>query len=187
MKRCPKCQRTLERSAFGKHAKRYDGLQGNCRECMADYYRRNKSKWAYANEEEAERKRAEARERVWKRNLDPEARQRKRERDRLSYMKNPAPYKRRAGERRERIANAPVGYFSEKDWARMLARQGHACFYCSTVTDLVPDHLIPLFRGGSHSVGNIVAACDFCNKQKGKKCLSEYRHWLLTHSEQIAV
>ena len=102
-------------------------------------------------------------------------------------MKNPAPYKRRAGERRERIANAPVGYFSEKDWARMLARQGHACFYCSTVTDLVPDHLIPLFRGGSHSVGNIVAACDFCNKQKGKKCLSEYRHWLLTHSEQIAV
>ena len=63
MKRCPKCQRTLERSAFGKHAKRYDGLQGNCRECMADYYRRNKSKWAYANEEEAERKRAEARRR----------------------------------------------------------------------------------------------------------------------------
>ncbi|MFE6890698.1 endonuclease VII domain-containing protein [Streptomyces sp. NPDC057694] len=40
MKRCSACQELLAASAFAANRARPDGLQANCRECAAEYYRR---------------------------------------------------------------------------------------------------------------------------------------------------
>ena len=49
------------------------------------------------------------------------------------------------------------------------------CFYCGTSENITLDHVIPLSRGGKHSVGNIVPACGRCNSSKGSKTIIEWR------------
>lgn len=39
-KQCSSCRQVLPVSAFAKNRSRLDGLQANCRECAAEYYRR---------------------------------------------------------------------------------------------------------------------------------------------------
>lgn len=42
------------------------------------------------------------------------------------------------------------------------------CLYCGGPAEHV-DHFIPLARGGTHTFGNLVAACAACNLSKGAK------------------
>lgn len=42
------------------------------------------------------------------------------------------------------------------------------CLYCDAPAEEV-DHFIPLARGGTHTLCNIVPACKACNRSKGKK------------------
>jgi len=49
------------------------------------------------------------------------------------------------------------------------------CFYCGSDQKLTMDHIIPIVRGGRHSIGNIVVACKSCNSQKGSKTIQEWR------------
>jgi len=37
------------------------------------------------------------------------------------------------------------------------------------------DHVVPLIRGGRHSVGNIIPACRSCNSSKGGKFIIEWK------------
>ena len=60
----------------------------------------------------------------------------------------------------------PPGW--ERTRAFILRRDGNSCKYCgATATEV--DHVIPLTRGGTHAVTNLVAACTTCNKQKNYK------------------
>jgi hypothetical protein len=45
MKWCPSCQRDLSHSDFGKNAKRYDGLQGWCKECVRANHAVNRGRY----------------------------------------------------------------------------------------------------------------------------------------------
>ncbi len=43
------------------------------------------------------------------------------------------------------------------------------CYYCQDkfpAAKLTMDHIVPLARGGTSTQGNIVAACEKCNKEK---------------------
>jgi 5-methylcytosine-specific restriction endonuclease McrA len=35
--------------------------------------------------------------------------------------------------------------------------------------------VIPIARGGKHSIGNLVVACKPCNSQKNKRTIQEWR------------
>ncbi|UJQ86226.1 HNH endonuclease [Gordonia phage GiKK] len=63
---------------------------------------------------------------------------------------------------------------TDKDWRRLVERYQHSCFYCGVQGVMTQDHVIPLSRGGVHSIGNIVPACLSCNCSKGSKLLVEY-------------
>lgn len=66
--------------------------------------------------------------------------------------------------------------FTEKDWHRLNVQYRGCCAYCGARTDdLQREHVIPLIRGGTHGVGNIVPACAACNYSKKDKLLMEWR------------
>jgi 5-methylcytosine-specific restriction endonuclease McrA len=49
----------------------------------------------------------------------------------------------------------------------VFARDGWACQYCGSRSQLTVDHVIPRSKGGPSSWDNIVASCAPCNRRKG--------------------
>lgn len=122
-------------------------------------------------------------------NAKPESKRRQRQwatenRDRVNaaaakWRANPDNQEkiRQAAKRRRAAMNgADVRAVSARDWCRLMDRCGHACFYCgSSVSEITVDHIIPISRGGRHSIGNIVPACKRCNSSKHDRLLVEWR------------
>lgn len=91
------------------------------------------------------------------------------------------PDKRAIVKHRRRVRVRGNGSFlrTPRDRVRRLARQRGCCFYCGD--RLAPgrgtqeDHVIPVARGGTDGVGNVVYACEWCNVSKGSKTIMEWR------------
>src|SRR5438105_6868833 len=49
----------------------------------------------------------------------------------------------------------------------VFARDGWACQYCGSRSNLTVDHVIPRSKGGASVWENIVASCAPCNRRKG--------------------
>lgn len=91
------------------------------------------------------------------------------------YAKKNKEYKTfKASTRRARQAGAQATAVLRKEIKRLYSSP---CFYCESTQDITVDHLIPIGRGGSHSIGNLVSACRSCNVRKGNKLPIEYRIW----------
>lgn len=57
-----------------------------------------------------------------------------------------------------------------QDVKAVIAAADGLCSYClRRVEKLTLDHVIPIVRGGAHSVENVVAACWPCNATKGSR------------------
>lgn len=48
------------------------------------------------------------------------------------------------------------------------------------IFSLTVDHLLPLFRGGTHAVSNLVFACRWCNSSRSSKTVEEFDHYIDT-------
>jgi 5-methylcytosine-specific restriction endonuclease McrA len=95
------------------------------------------------------------------------------------YLKQNPEKMRAVRRRRKGQLKAESLQFTERDWSRMVSRYRHCCAYCGKHSqELHREHIIPLARGGRHSVGNIVPACPPCNFRKKTKLLSEWRYLL---------
>lgn len=88
------------------------------------------------------------------------------------WRNNPDKIKARNAARRARKKAASTYLVTSKDIKKIMSKP---CFYCGHKSSHL-DHVVPLIKGGSHSIGNLVAACQFCNLSKGKKFLSEWRY-----------
>jgi 5-methylcytosine-specific restriction endonuclease McrA len=60
------------------------------------------------------------------------------------------------------------------DLRRIVNRFGGCCAYCGAPWKQF-DHVVPVSRGGRHSVGNIVPACVRCNTSKSDAFITEWR------------
>lgn len=54
------------------------------------------------------------------------------------------------------------------------AKTGGLCFYCGAVGD-VPDHFIPVVKGGSDHIDNLFPCCRSCNNSKKDHLLEDWR------------
>jgi len=63
----------------------------------------------------------------------------------------------------------------DKDKRRIMSKP---CAHCGSNQNLHLDHIIPLARGGNHSVGNLQMLCARCNHSKNAKVMTEWRMWL---------
>lgn len=91
------------------------------------------------------------------------------------------PDKRRAQQlkRTAQMKGAESRVVTSGDLTHIINIQQGRCYYCQAETDLVFDHVMPLAKGGRHSIGNLVGACAHCNSQKSAMLLIEWRHFLL--------
>lgn len=74
--------------------------------------------------------------------------------------------------RRAREREAPVNDFTAAQWRALCKAVGYRCAYCDkkfTAKALTQDHIIPLARGGSHTLSNVIPACLPCNLRKNTK------------------
>lgn len=53
-------------------------------------------------------------------------------------------------------------------------RLGNVCFYCQAQKPLTVDHDVPLARGGTDDIENILPACRRCNSSKNTKTAQEF-------------
>jgi hypothetical protein len=79
------------------------------------------------------------------------------------------PYTQR---RRAKLRGVPVNDFTPKQWQEVKEYFNHVCAYCGAEgVTLTQDHLIPIARGGHHTMSNVVPACLSCNCRKHDKPL----------------
>lgn len=78
--------------------------------------------------------------------------------------------------RRLTLLNIDRRQVTSKDIARLIARHHGCCAYCGDRSQYMEiDHVIPLSRGGRHSIGNLIPACRLCNRRKSNRLLIEWR------------
>lgn len=170
MKTCPKCNLTQERESFTRDRSRKDGLSTYCKPCekakLRKYYFENASavlekhrEWHSRNRDQAKKAHA-----AWlEKNPDYYVR---------SYASNPTRFK--AKEAKRRALKTANGIFNVSD--RYLARlYQSACLYCGSRESIQADHVLPLAKGGRHSIGNLVAACKRCNASKNDDFLMVWK------------
>ena len=69
--------------------------------------------------------------------------------------------------RRARKRSAPRNDLTAAQWRAIKEHYNHSCVYCGRkMQRLTIDHIVPLSKGGSHTLQNVVPACQSCNSRK---------------------
>jgi 5-methylcytosine-specific restriction endonuclease McrA len=79
-----------------------------------------------------------------------------------------------------------AGEILPDQWRRLLRRHKFRCFYCGA--KLFPanrtlDHKIPICRGGSNTIRNVVPACRPCNNRKMRMTTEEFLRYRNTRKK----
>ncbi len=169
---------------------------GRCRQCLAKRARRyfethrdkvkeNAKRWREANPEKAREMSREmsARSRA-KANSIPEKAAARREaskrwrQENKAYLTakikewhaaNPDAANRYARERAAR-KRRDGGHHTQGEFLEVLGQCGGVCVYCGAPAT-TKDHVVPVIRGGTDGIANIVPACKPCNSQKSDQSM----------------
>lgn len=88
--------------------------------------------------------------------------------------RNPEVWRTIAQNRRTRKLENGIFLVTTKDIKRILNKP---CAYCGSKDRLTLDHIIPISRGGRHSIGNLLSACKSCNSKKHNKFITEWEKY----------
>lgn len=61
----------------------------------------------------------------------------------------------------------------QKNRLIVLEHSNYICFYCLGKATTA-DHLIPLNKGGTHEICNLVSCCSSCNRSKGTMTIPQW-------------
>lgn len=153
-----------------------------------EYFRAIQRKWREANPERKREISAQYGERHRER-LNAKQRERSRSPERQEFMRgylrkhreaNPDLYRTYTHNRRAR--SLAGGVHTSEEWLAKIDEFNGRCAYCASSEDLTRDHVVPLCRGGSNQISNIVPACNSCNSRKNRLTGEEYLARLATES-----
>jgi len=93
------------------------------------------------------------------------------------WAKNHREYTRANSKKRRSATRAAPGKFTANDILAQYKHQKGLCYYCNKPTgkSYHIDHVIPISRGGSNDLSNIVIACAQCNMRKHNKLPHEWK------------
>ena len=86
-------------------------------------------------------------------------------------IENPERFRQFVRNRKSRI-KAGKGKITLLQWEKVKKKQNYICLYCrkkEPEIKLTIDHIIPITKGGKHSIENIQALCSSCNSKKNNK------------------
>jgi 5-methylcytosine-specific restriction endonuclease McrA len=166
--RCKKCE-----SLYFKELRSSDEFKKHEKETHAEWYKNNKEKSRANSEKYAQNHKDKINEysrKSYAKNIE-----KNRARVKDWKQRNPEMAKEHVRRRRARKHSAE-GSHSAKDIINQLHKQSNRCFYCDKeLTDYHADHVIPLSKGGSDYIENIVITCPTCNHRKSSKLLNEWK------------
>jgi len=207
MKKCNKCGEIRPLDQFSTRSDSADGLRQTCKPCNRAYHRiyhaahldefaTYSRAWRQANPDEASAATrnwyAANRDKfaVWHRAhraLHPEKaaashrayyvanRESIAAKSRVYQAANPEQSAATGQRRRARRLGNGVFVVTAAEIAAMLSKP---CYICGAPSEHV-DQIMPIARGGRHSIGNLAGACAQCNQRKGIKFLIEHKRQML--------
>lgn len=173
-KTCTKCGQIQALDNFYKHATNADGLFSWCKPCHKIIKRtsRQRNRAHYNQRAREHYARNPERFRTASANYRAANPQRVAETFKKWSQANPEKARERGARRRARREQNGIFIVSQKERLRLY---GSPCFYCGSNEQIQIDHVIPIARGGRHSIGNLVAACAKCNNFKRARFIMEWR------------
>ena len=204
-KTCYTCKQHKQVDQFRNHKSRADGLSSNCKDCdrakekiwrennkeiKAAYdrayrlanpesVRARQKRWELKNtEKEKDRKHAfylenkelfRERGKIWAKNNPEKENQKKRN----WRANNPEKALQERHKYRKKLKQNGIYEISEKDLKKLVSAD--VCYYCQKKDKLTLEHIIPVSRGGRHSIGNLVMVCKHCNFSKQARLLIEWK------------
>lgn len=188
-KLCAKCKIDLPTKMFGTSKQNPNGLKSYCRPCCNSenrkYYKRNKNvinkknmEWAVKNPEliakyskkwrDANKETVANLKKEWRENNYDKYKAQKQ-----NWRKNNTDRAKLYSAKRRALKKANSIYLVTKNDIQKISKL--SCIYCGGKFEHI-DHVIPLSRGGSHSIGNLAPSCAGCNISKGSKLISEWKY-----------
>ena len=85
--------------------------------------------------------------------------------------KNPEKKRASKQKRKTRKTNAG-GSFTAQEFQNLIILYNNCCAYCDIsflITKIHADHIVPISKGGTSNIDNIIPACSHCNLSKGNK------------------
>lgn len=186
---CLSCKQTKSLNDFHNRTVSKDGKSTICKDCTnakkREVYAQNPEKYRAQSADYRKKypERVAISKRNWKR-AHPEqntahsiAHQK---RNPHLHNKNTANYRKKnlelyrsfSSARRAKIASNGIYIITSKELKRLVALP---CAYCQTKNQITIDHIIPIDRGGRHSIGNLQPLCLSCNSSKKNKFWYEWK------------
>lgn len=186
MKICSKCKQEKDESEFYKDKQRIDGLALKCKKCYKQYYKENKEKLKEISKKYYENNRVDILKRqknYCKSHKNESAKKNEkyyknnkkeiRERNKEWANKNKDKIRSYKQKRRARKKGSS-GSVSNIEWKELCSRYGNICLRCGSSRKLTQDHVVPLSKGGFHTIYNLQPLCRSCNCSKHDKTI-DYR------------
>lgn len=206
-KKCSTCKEEKDLSLFTKYKKSIDGVHNQCRACRKKYNIKNKDKISKKNKEWRENnpeKKKLLDKKYQEKNRDKLKEYNKIyyieniEKFKIYNKEYCSAHKEEAIERVRRYRETPKGKSSKKNYEHKrrtekrkgdvstnqlleLIEKSSECYWCKeSLSDKVThiDHLVPLSRGGLHTISNLRVTCSKCNLKKGNKTPEEYLDYI---------
>lgn len=85
---------------------------------------------------------------------------------------NPEKNALKSSRRRAKIKQRETFLITDKELNRLY---NNPCSHCGATEDITLDHIIPVSRGGRHSIGNLQSLCLSCNSSKNSRTIMEWK------------
>ena len=163
MKVCKACVQAKPDALFALSNKTKSGLSSRCRGCESE---RGKIRYQTIKNKVLEQSR-QYREFNHDKRIEIERKSRLKNKEKNRPGKNA-----RQSIRNRTLAHTPY-LILDKELRKIY---NSPCFMCGCKENQSLDHIVPISRGGSHSVGNIMTLCLQCNMSKHARTITEWKH-----------
>jgi len=167
VKICNRCKTTKPFSKFSKNSREKDHLCRECKDCA-----KVRAKLRYQKQGQKMRQQmADLRKNNYDKRIEIERKSRTKRKNAQRPLKNSRQ------QIRNRLLSNKQYVLTSKELNNLYKKP---CYSCGTNQNLSIDHIIPLSKGGNHSIGNLMTLCRSCNASKGNKLLVEWKKYLQT-------